>query len=312
MVNYYSEKLIFQHLEELSHPEFEFLVVDNSSTFPPQGDDSNLRLFVPGENLGFAKAVNLASKSANGKYLIFLNPDVEIERSVVIELLDRVKNCKENGVFAPKISEAKQANNLINGGKFPGLISATLHLFGISRISKWSTFFNGYLAYDSNIYGNPRSLDWISGAVMIIKRDFFIEIGAFREDWFMYSEDIELCLRIRDLGFSVLIFSDLYARHLGGESDSRPKSDHIVDSLWYKNLTDLYIRYFVRKFKYLAYVTWCVIWSIGFFNSIIYSTLKIILGGKNDEYFREKRKRSWAYQKTSMKMITKCPKYSLE
>jgi GT2 family glycosyltransferase len=308
LVNYYSESLILEQMSKLHHPEFEFIVVDNSASFPIQPVNPSLNLILPGENLGFAKAVNLGARAAKGEYLLFLNPDVQIERNVVIELFQRAKIAPSFGLYAPKLVEAKHSNNFLNGGKFPSLICVTLHLFGLSRLSKWFPIFAGYFAIDSSVYENPRSLDWVSGAAMMINKKFFGEIGAFREDWFMYGEDIELCLRVKREGHAIQIFTDLSARHLGGESDTRPSARNRIDDLWYRNLTDLYIRYFVTRSHTFMYITWSLIWSLGFFSSILYLTLRSCLEKEKMEFSRAKRRRSWVYLKTSLKMIGMIPK----
>jgi N-acetylglucosaminyl-diphospho-decaprenol L-rhamnosyltransferase len=307
-VNFYSESLILAQISELTYTEFEFIVVDNSGTFPDQQVVPLLTVISPGENLGFAKAVNLAARTATGDYLLFLNPDVEIERSVVIELFDRVKKTQGFGLYAPKLIETKHSQNFLNGGKFPSLTSIALHLFGLSRISRWLPLFDGYIAIDSKLYGNPRSVDWVSGAVMLMNKKYFDEIGAFKEDWFMYSEDIELCLRVRRRGHPIEIFTDLSARHLGGESDTRLSAKSKINDLWYRNLTDFYIRYLVTRFHTFMHITWCLIWSLGFLSSILYLTIKVGLGKKNRRFFLEKRRRSWFYLKTSLRMIGKFPK----
>ena len=162
------------------------------------------------ENKGFGAACNLGVKSSQGELLFFLNPDMEILRSLepIIEVFE--KN-PEVGAVGPKLLGKDE------------------------RIQEWSTGVEiSFLDLIRNNLGLPssrkiwessvaRETFWISGAALFVPRKIFSGIGGFDENFFMYFEDNDFCRRIGQTGKKLLYFPDVAICHLGGKSSQDPK-----------------------------------------------------------------------------------------
>ena len=308
IVNYFSESHIFEQIAALSAPNIEFIITDNSQTFPENGYlTTNTRVIKATHNLGFAVAVNKASELSNGEYLFILNPDVRIELNVLMSLIDAADEMLTVGVISPRLIEMKQSQNFLNGGKFPKILPIFMHFSGVSKLAGRFPFLSGFLATKPKRQKNYLKMDWVSGASMLMHKEFFRELGGFSEEWFMYSEDIELCLRIIKAGKSVVIANNLEAIHFGQESDTRKKAgDDSINVMWLINLADLYYKYFSRKSQ-IMYTVWCLIVSYGFATRLIYFRLRYSRQSKRNKKLQTNIERMTAYFKCSMHLISNPP-----
>jgi len=178
----------------------EVIIVDNASR-----DDSleiigghfkDVKLIASPENLGFARANNLAAQSSSGKYLFFLNPDTEVMPGAIRTLITFME---EN----PKI----------------GLAGATIINPDGTGQSSWETRYPGQRPAGDPYKNLPGKIAWILGAAMITERKVFQDMGGFDSDFFLYGEDLDLCLRYRKAGWEIAIASQATVTHWGAESE---------------------------------------------------------------------------------------------
>lgn len=229
-------------------PDIEIIVFDNAST-----DDSasivrqefpNAMLIAGAANLGFAKAVNLAAQEASGDALLLLNPDATIEAEDLTELKRRLFADSSIAIVAPKVEQPQGRLKVLEVGRVPDLLRTFLHWSGLSRLSIYSPAFEGtYLIASSN--PASRAVDWVSGACMMIRADAWNRLGGLTEAWFMYAEDVEICLRCSDLDLQVRYEPSARATHAMGGSSGKPKGlvrPADVKSDWIINLFELYRR----------------------------------------------------------------------
>lgn len=172
-----------------------------------------------GENLGFGKAQNRGSVVAKGKYLLLLNPDAQIFPGSVSSLLETFSADERMGIVGPLLlGEGGSLEKSHYGqGKTP-----------LSMVKE--KFFKGKPASFSE--NNTFEVDWVSGGAMMIKRDLFEQMGGFDENYFMYFEDVDLCLRARQLGWKVAVNPKSRVYHRGGQSFSsvKEKKKHYYQS----------------------------------------------------------------------------------
>jgi len=183
--------------------DYEIIVADNASSDNSvellQGFKDKIKLIINNDDLGFGKACNQAAEYATGKYFFFLNPDT---------LLHKPDDLK-------KIYEFAQANPQY------GLITTQL----VDPTGE-VTDEPGY-SYPNEKYlvdplpPLPGKIAWVLGAVMIIPSDIFYKINRFDEDFFLYAEDLDVCLRIRKSGYEIGCFSDVSITHIGGASETK-------------------------------------------------------------------------------------------
>lgn len=264
LVNYFSDQMIAKLISVLKHPEIEFIIVDNSSTFSSTSTSENIRILVPGQNLGFGKAVNHAAKSGLGEVIVLLNPDVIIELESILKLASYLVSDEKLGIVAPLLVEKQHSGPFLNGGYWPTLWKMLMHVSASSRLSHRVGLFRGLFGHrNSKPKGELIEVDWVSGACLAIRLKDFELIGGFNERWFMYCEDMELSFQIGELGMKVGIFPDSIGQHIGGSSDSRKENIATINTLWLTNLFQFYKSFFSQKSTFRLFL-WIQISSFGY------------------------------------------------
>lgn len=201
-------------LRDVTH---EIIVVDNASTdatvelvkqhFP------GVQLIVNAENVGFAVGVNVGAKVAQGDVLLFLNPDAEIvqwKNAVLARFLQ--SRC---GILGGAL---RSFNGDIQGsaGFEPNGFTELVHAFRLQYILPV-----GRYVVNPKFYARPRAVDWVSGGFMLVKQSVWKALGGFDERFFLYMEDVDLCVRARQRGYGVYLDPAIQVRHrLMGSSGS--------------------------------------------------------------------------------------------
>jgi len=207
IVNYRTKELTrAAAFSALREPEVrEVLIVDNASH---DGSAEYLRSSLPAStvqlidahaNLGFGRAVNLAVPRATSGLLLLLNSDATLVPGAVSTLAVALLADDAVGLVAPAVYEA-DGRTLQPGahGCFPSLV-ARPHRLGRSD-------------------ARARTPDWVSGVTMMLRKEDFLRLGGFDEDFGMYLEDVDLCRRLRNQGRIVLREPAAGVIHLGGQS----------------------------------------------------------------------------------------------
>jgi hypothetical protein len=184
----------------------EVLVVDNASGDDAGADElrreldqSSARIIDAGANLGFGRAVNLAVPEASGELILVLNSDARLLPGAVSALSRALIDNDGVGIAAPAVYDADGAHHQSGAyGRFPRPVSLPhwLHRQATDDLQP----------------------DWISGVAMMVRRQDFLDVGGFDDDFKMYLEDIDLCRRFRDRGKRVRRAPEAGVVHLGGRS----------------------------------------------------------------------------------------------
>jgi N-acetylglucosaminyl-diphospho-decaprenol L-rhamnosyltransferase len=207
---------------------FEIIVIDNAS---PEGDIDDLKQEFPdlmtiksAVNLGFAGANNLGFKQSRGGYVLFLNPDTEIMGDAIQGLIRHAGSLPDAGVIGCKLlnTDGSVQTNCIQ--KFPTIPNQVID-FEYLRL-RWphcSLWDIGPLFSKTD---KPASVEIISGACMLLKRETFERAGMFTEDYFMYAEDWDLCYKVTRLGLRNYYFGQFEVIHHGGRSSNQVNVSH--------------------------------------------------------------------------------------
>lgn len=158
-------------------------------------------------NAGFGRSHNLAAAHASGRYLLVLNPDTVVEPGAIDEMVDfsdaRAAEGDPVGVVAPMLLNPDGTDQL-TARSFP---TASAGIFGRrSPLTRWfpSNPWSGkFLRFDQVDRTMPWTVDWVSGAAMMVPRDLFESLEGFDPDFFMHFEDAELCARVGAAGRDV-------------------------------------------------------------------------------------------------------------
>ncbi len=175
---------------------------DGSVEMLKENFGDKIKLIINKENKGFGSANNQGAKTAKGDYLFFLNSDTIIKSNILIELDEFINKNQDVGVVAPKLLLENGNEQPFAFGDYPRVLNIILEKFKSPSVYK-------------NI---PFEVEWVSGAALIIKKNLFNKIGGFDENFFMYFEDIDLCKRVKDLDYKIMVNPRISITHLCGNS----------------------------------------------------------------------------------------------
>jgi O-antigen biosynthesis protein len=183
----------------------------------------NIKLLKSKQNEGFCRGSNIASKSAGGKYLIFLNPDTKILDGNIKILIDFQKEKEAMGekLGVTGVKTINYDGTLQSSSRaFPSISRQFFESFFLFKIFRRSAIFGSYFMtwWD---HKNIKEVDWLSGSFMFIKKEIFNVVNGFDEDYFMYSEDTDICLRLKREGFKNYYYPFYTIMHLDGAIASR-------------------------------------------------------------------------------------------
>ncbi len=204
--------------------DFELTVVDNNS---PDGSAEAIRSEFPGirmiaraDNLGFARANNVAAKDARGDYLLLLNPDTVILNGAIDRLMAFARQTPEARIWGGRTLFGDRSLNPTSCWREMSLWGQFCWATGLTRIARNSPVFNPE-AYGGWQRDSIRQVDIVTGCFLLIGRRDWEALGGFDRVFFMYAEEADLCLRARrDLGARPMITPDAEIVHYGGLSDT--------------------------------------------------------------------------------------------
>ncbi|WP_064196594.1 MULTISPECIES: glycosyltransferase family 2 protein, partial [Emticicia] len=182
-------------LKQISYKNIEVWVVDNHSdgrlktrirqSFP------HVHIIETKANLGFAGGNNLAITQANGEFLMFLNNNTEVHTDFLEPLVEVMQTNQKIGICAAKLRCFHQPDTILYAG------ASDLHAYKIQS----STI--GYGKKDNGQYDKPTQTALANAAAMMVRRSVIREVGLMPEEFFLYYEEIDWCLKIREAGFQI-------------------------------------------------------------------------------------------------------------
>lgn len=210
LVNFNGGRALQRCLEPVfkQSPVGEVIVVDNASTDGSEKQASkkfpSLKLISNKANIGFGAALNQAAKSTSSEFLLVLNTDVILGKNTVAELVNFLTTNKRAGICAPIVKEG----NRLNMGYF----------FTKSGFFYYEEKEN--LKKETEVFG-------VSGAVFLIRKSVFTKVSGFDNDFFLYSEDADLCWRVQGRGWKIFVLP-ISVRHFKGTSVRKVDQELIV------------------------------------------------------------------------------------
>lgn len=213
IVNFQSEHnlegCIASIYNKLSFSNKEIIIVNNDkgetlemikSKFP------EIKIVESGKNIGFGRANNLGARNAEGKFLLFLNPDARILSEKMEAVFEEFNKDGNLGAIGARLVTKEGKIQEWSAGEKIDLFDILRNNLGFPKNKKiWTS-------------PNKREVAWVAATALFIRRSLFEKIDGFDEKMFMYFEDIDLCTRIIGLGYKVLYFPNFSVLHLGGES----------------------------------------------------------------------------------------------
>jgi GT2 family glycosyltransferase len=178
---------------------------------------------------GFGENNNFGSNVAKGRYLLFLNSDTElIEDNILHEMIEWMDKHSNVGAATSALLNSDKKTYQGSGGSFPTLF----------RVFSWMTFLDDIPVLDrlikpyhpmhsmspissnENYFKKSHEQDWITAAFFLVRREVFENAGKFDSDFNAYVEEVDLCFRIKKLGYKIFYLPGWRIMHLGSATNS--------------------------------------------------------------------------------------------
>lgn len=193
--------------------EAEVVVIDNAST-----DDSlvylkagfpEIRLIALDKNYGFAEGYNRGLAALDHEYFILLNSDVEVTQEWIQPLLETALTRRDIAAVQPRILDYNRKTYFEYAGAGGGFMDVLGYAFCRGRIFD-------HLEEDKGQYNTPSDIFWASGACFFVRADVFRSLQGFDARFFAHMEEIDLCWRMHNQGYSVAYQPASVVFHVGG------------------------------------------------------------------------------------------------
>jgi GT2 family glycosyltransferase len=239
---------------QINNDKFEIIVIDNNSSDGSvkmvEKEFPVVRVISNDKNLGFSKANNLGFKQSTGEYALLLNSDILLMNKFIEQMLNDLREHSTVGVVGCRLwredmSEQSMTNYAFSVG------TELLRLLKVKKLFKTpasrefiSKYLGKYLgkgvrSYVSSPSGTRKAqrVDYVSGACMLVRKEAIAAVGYFDENFFMYYEDIDLCLRVKKIGWEIILSPHIGAIHYVGQSSigepEKINSEYIKSMLYY-------------------------------------------------------------------------------
>lgn len=226
ILNWNGEKLLRKFLPSVvsysSLPGVQVVLVDNCSSDNSleylKNNFPRVKVIVTEKNLGYAGGYNYALSVINTEYSILLNSDVEVTQDWLPPLIKTLDEMPDVAVCMPKIKDYKNKDFFEYAGAAGGYIDKFGYPFCKGRI-----VFS--VEKDEGQYNSLSRILWASGAAFVIRTELFVKAGGFDTDFFAHMEEIDLCWRLKNMGFNIVYVPDSSVYHVGGGtlSEENPK-----------------------------------------------------------------------------------------
>lgn len=210
----------------------ECVVVDNASTDGTgelvRGEAPWARVIDSGDNLGYAKAVNIGTRATTGEFVLVLNPDCILRPGSLVPLHAWMRDHPRCAIAGPRIL-GPDGEVELSGRSFPGPATFLFNRYSLPTLvwpgNPWS---RSYLLSDWDRSTN-RSVDWLSGSCMLVRRAAIDLVGGMDPAFFMFNEDVDWCRCMKRGGWSVDYVVASEAMHHIGASRRRTSPRVILE-----------------------------------------------------------------------------------
>jgi len=212
-------------LRERKRVTQQIIVVDNDSR-----DDTaaivaeeypEVELFLPGENLGFAKGVNYGASRSDAEFVLLLNPDTVILSGAVDTVVDFARSRPGHGLYGGRTLRPDGGLEPSSCWGAPTLWSMALFALGITTLAPRNRWLDPE-SLGSWQRDTIREVGVITGCFLLAPIDVWKKLGGLDERYFMYGEDVDLAMRARALGYRPVICPDAELVHEVGQSSETP------------------------------------------------------------------------------------------
>lgn len=194
-------------------PNLEIVLADNGSSDDSlayvKGHFPSVRVIQNDKNYGFTGGYNKALEQVEADYLILLNSDVEVSDGWIEPVISLMESDPMIAAAAPKIRAFAEKDHFEHAGAAGGFIDHYGYPFCQGRI-----FYE--IETDQGQYNQSKEVFWATGAALFVKKRCWVESGGFDDRFFAHMEEIDLCWRLKNMGYKVMYSAESEVFHVGG------------------------------------------------------------------------------------------------
>ncbi len=224
-------------------------------------------------NVGFPRGNNIGLAHATGDYILYLNPDTEIIGDALQTMVAHMQVHPKIGMLGPELLNT-DGSHQSSRRRFPTLATAIFESTWLQSYAPRNLLSHYYVedVRDDQV----ASVDWVSGAAMLTRRAVIEQVGGMDVGYFMYSEELDYCRRIKDVGWEVVYLPTAKITHHHGKSSEQAVTHRHI------NFNRAKLRYF-RKFEgRVAYYLLRGVLLSGFVGQIFVEGIKYLLGHRRE------------------------------
>lgn len=228
VVSYFTGPCLGRCLEALVHANRvgEIIVVDNGNDLAAQQiidsvakQTGRVKVLRGQGNVGFAAACNLGAREVAGNTLVFVNPDVILNRDALERLCAALDGAPGSALVGGDLRDAHGASDRGSRRDRLTLWRAIVSASGLWRFERWGAVFRDFNRHRDPLPSAPMQVGAISGALLAVRRADFEGIGGFDEGYFLHFEDVDLCRRAENAGWTILFAPGPHGVHVRSTSN---------------------------------------------------------------------------------------------
>jgi GT2 family glycosyltransferase len=210
-------------LREAGGYDLDVIVIDNASndgTVEAVGSEyPGVKTIQNRENAGFARANNQGIRICQGEYVLLLNPDTELLPGALDRMADYLNAHPQAGGAGPRVLNA-DGSLQPSCSPLPSLARETARLLQLPGVRT-----DGYYEMASWDLQTPRQVDVLLGACMLLRGSTLAALGGLDEDYYIYTEEVDLCYRLKKAGWSLAWVPAAQIVHYRGQSTQQVAAD---------------------------------------------------------------------------------------
>ena len=262
-----------ESLQKVNYPDYKIILIDNGSRDGSVqklkerfGKDEKIKIIANEENLGFAGGNNVGIEYAMEKgadAVLLINNDTIVDENFLVELVKAAGENKRAGVLGSQIYSESDPKRIWSAGwNVNRLLTKGVHI--------------GYDEIDERQYDEIKKCDYLTGCCLLVKKEVVKKIGVLADDYFLYYEDTDYCLRARKAGYDCLYVpaskiwhkisrsskpgssSYIYYHTRNGLTMARRNGSPLIKFLAYPNCLFLFLKQIVKYIFMPAKRKWAI------------------------------------------------------
>ncbi|MDA2936018.1 glycosyltransferase family 2 protein [Patescibacteria group bacterium AH-259-L05] len=225
--------------------DYEIIIVDNNSTDSSKEFLLQLKckVILNNENIGYAAANNQGIKLAKGKYILTLNPDVIVLPESIEKLFGFLENSPDVAMAGPQLLNPDKSIQY-SCCRFPEVYTPAIRRTFLGKLPLFKKELNRYLMLDFD-HKKTKEVDWLIGAVLMVRKSALDSIGLLDERFFLYFEDVDLARRIQKAGYKVMYYPESKMYHFHQRLSDVQSGASLFSKITWIHITSA-LKYFIK------------------------------------------------------------------